>query len=115
MFIFFELIVMIFLVLWVLVLLLEIFGKPLPVFSGYIPPIVSYACHFLGFLIWATKSDVKFRDKCEHQTVGLLREDLCVGAGAALALFILLIMTFLNVFFVYLWNAKGKGQPAEPK
>ena len=113
-FITFELITMIFMILWALLLLLEICGKPLPVFLGYVPPVVTFFFHFLGFVCWAGITEVKFEDGCDEIT-GTDKEDMCAGEGPALALFLFFVLLFVNAIFVVLWIMKGRGQPAESK
>ena len=113
-FITFELITMIFLGLWALLLLLEICAKPLPVYLGYIPPIVTFFFHFLGFVCWAGVTEAKFEDGCDDFSFPD-EEDICTGEGPALALFLFFVLLFMNAIFVVLWVMKGRGKPEDGK
>jgi len=101
-------------IIWALLLLLEIFAKPLPAFLGYLPPALIWFFWIFAFIVGSAITDVKFRDDCDHASWPI-DEDICAGEGPALALFIFLITTLLFPVYFFLWWKKGQGALAEPK
>lgn len=83
------------------------------IFNFYITGFLMIAvliCHFLGFVVWASITKLKFNE-CTHNFYYSESESVCAEDGAKLALAILIWLIFIvPLYFFVVRKAKSKKQ-----